>query len=390
MSYVSLNPPSKTRYEALGQAHEALIRELDAVLDYDDFNAAAALQAKMLPIQRERAAIETIEFGKDGRAHRKCGGPTPPTDPHVAETFAALSGAYRAALAVHADAYPVPPAHRTTFAHEMNWERSLTSVERASIERLERAGSFASVGSLAQVANGADCAVARGAVMFRPGWLALMQAALFGPGSITPSGSRPGSAAGSRPGTPHRPPTPFRPGSATVLSVNWSRTWIRGCMAAVADESARVVPRINIEANEIDVGAPGSGRLDRRWRRENCGLWTGYDKLRALREREGPQRAQPSPPRIVYVGDSPTDLGCLVAADVGICMRGREGRDEPSEARELKRVLDRIGAAACLHISAFQEDPWDERVLRPRNGALVLYWARDFQEIVDSPLFAQQ
>jgi hypothetical protein len=112
------------------------------------------------------------------------------------------------------------------------------------------------------------------------------------------------------------------PENLHILSVNWSRRFIAGCLAPIQPTS--------IVANElagIDGGVASSGEIV-------GGVVSSSDKLRhleAIREQ--------SDGMIVYVGDSWPDIECLVAADVGICIRDIE---MGSAQRKLAEALERL------------------------------------------------
>jgi len=70
----------------------------------------------------------------------------------------------------------------------------------------------------------------------------------------------------------------------------------------------------------------------------------------------------------VYVGDSWTDIECLLAADLGICIR-----DSPmgSSQAKLAEALTRLGIS-CLRLKDYKDaDEWG------------VVWASDFAEICD-------
>lgn len=77
--------------------------------------------------------------------------------------------------------------------------------------------------------------------------------------------------------------------------------------------------------------------------------------------------------RSVYVGDSPTDLACLLKADVGICVRDGV---MTGEQRELRGILERIGVQ-CLHVGEFEDRQLGD-------GSKRLWWAGDFDEVCQS------
>lgn len=92
------------------------------------------------------------------------------------------------------------------------------------------------------------------------------------------------------------------------------------------------------------------------------------DKLHYLQEsrKVNPYMMKPIP--IVYIGDSWTDFECLLAADLGICIRS-----DPitSSQKKLKNSLKRVGIR-CPHIEQWKDaDDW------------YVMWALDFDEIKD-------
>ncbi|KAI4138677.1 MAG: hypothetical protein LQ340_008049, partial [Diploschistes diacapsis] len=169
--------------------------------------------------------------------------------------------------------------------------------------------------------------------------------------------------------------------------------------------------RLRVMANEIDPS--GSGRLSRtrgaadkgeyriHWpegaaANQKPGLWTAKHKLdvmRAVLEQlygESDIRADgwdgmDGRNRVcsVYVGDSPTDLMCLIEADVGICIRDDEAGK--GEQVELKDALERC-AVRCLPITEYRSG---NRGLEGECGK-TLWWAKDFHEIEDALFQAGQ
>ncbi|KAK5011470.1 hypothetical protein LTR28_002328 [Elasticomyces elasticus] len=135
---------------------------------------------------------------------------------------------------------------------------------------------------------------------------------------------------------------------------------------------------MNIMANEIeglDEPEGSNGQLSKNGR---GGIRTSADKLERLRFIQRPTDSAKSPelcaesaPSIVYVGDSATDLECILAADVGICIR-----DEPmgTGQKELAATFDRLGVAV-LHINECQATN--------TSATPLVWWARDLQEIAN-------
>ena len=218
----------------------------------------------------------------------------------------------------------------------------LKSVERASIERIEASGILRGVGT-EEVDGAAGHVVRNGSVRLRKGYAGLFERV-----------QRDGGEVG-------------------ILSVAWSRRFIYGVIAGWArcEERHRVkMEDVDVRANEI--AEDGSGRLDRVFGADG-GIWTAGDKVRVMHEVEATVYGEASVLRTIYVGDSSTDLPCLLKADVGICMR-----DEAmtGEQRGLQETLERI-EVECLHVCMFEDEQEDD-------GNKRLWWARDFDEVCQS------
>lgn len=169
-----------------------------------------------------------------------------------------------------------------------------------------------------------------------------------------------------------------------ILSVAWSPDWIWGVLEAGARAvgyedgvGVRVVCNDVLRSGERD--GEGNGDGDKEWEQ---GLYVAADKLRMMRTlaasastlgaRDEGEREMERP-WIIYIGDSITDLECLLEADVGIVIRDEGALG--SEQRELKEVLGRAGIGTYW-IGEFGEvQTGEERVL---------WWARDFEEVVGS------
>lgn len=193
-----------------------------------------------------------------------------------------------------------PAESRRTLEEERRFLEGLRGVERASVERVEAAGVFRGLDRGVLVRDAAKA----GGVM-KEGWREAVTGVVA------------------------------RGGSAVVVSVGWSRAWIRECLVGVEDET-RV--RVRVVANEFVVGGEDgrmSGWLDRWFGGEDGGIWTAGDKVRVVRGfTGGGPRAEEEEEEalVVYVGDSVTDLLCLLEADVGVVF-----------GRKLDDVCGRLG-----------------------------------------------
>ena len=262
------------------------------------------------------------------------------THPTLHPGLTPLSTAYSHDLSAHDAAYVPAPADRTTVAQELTYLNNLRAVERRSVERVEAAGIFRGVAA-------ADVDVAAKDLGMRPGCLRAGFADL-----VRNVQQRVG-------------------GVVTVVSVAWSRRFIRGVLlaACVRAEGVRV-DEVDVRANEIVDD--GSGRLDRVFGGADGGVWTAGDKARVMAAVAVGGGGDLSATRTVYVGDSSTDLACLLQADVGICIRDQV---MTAEQQCLQGTLERIGVE-CRHVAGF-----DGRV---EDGRKRLWWAGDFDQVCRS------
>ena len=157
-----------------------------------------------------------------------------------------------------------------------------------------------------------------------------------------------------------------------VLSVAWSPAWIYGVLEAAGYEGMLGELGVNVVCNDVLLGEGGEQ-----------GLYVAADKLRSMRTlvasatvSEGLGGGEGGKPWIIYIGDSVTDLECLLEADVGIVIRD-EGASMGfgSEQRGLKEVLGRAGVGTYWLGEFGEVQTGEERVL---------WWARDFEEVVRS------
>ncbi|KAJ9663467.1 hypothetical protein H2201_005675 [Coniosporium apollinis] len=276
------------------------------------------------------------------------------------DPWAPITSAYADDYAAHARSYRPETAARTTLAAEAAWLASLKEVEERSVRRVEEAGVFRGV-TVRDVEDGAKEVMEKGDVELRRGW----------EGVFLLGGER-GALVEGRAGAVGL--------DVSIVSVNWSATFIRACLlhaaaraegrdAALRDKLREAVKQVRIIANEIEgLNDPegSSGMLNKK---DEDGIRTSSDKLRCMQQiRQGQEERL-----VVYVGDSPTDLECLTAADVGVCIR-----DDPmsSAQKELAKTLDRI-SDTCAELSAVR----DVKTLDLKNNTL--YWARDLEEVVE-------
>lgn len=250
-------------------------------------------------------------------------------------------------------------------------------MERESYERVEGSGVFKNVRA-EDMLQGAEAAVKGGQLRMRDGWTRVM-------------------------GMARRRGDDGRGGKVGVVSVGWSGEFIRGCLRTAlvelleASESGERgqgvesevdIKDIVIRANEILGGEEGkmSRYFEENGRGGTGGVWTARDKRRVMMEmllRREQGRRERDGSMAVYVGDSPTDLECLLAADVGICMR--EEGEMSGEQRALEETLQRTGTE-CQWIGDMKPTDLGVRSTDYWNTKQ-LWWTTNFDQICDSYLF---
>ncbi|KAL8726749.1 MAG: hypothetical protein Q9181_005943 [Wetmoreana brouardii] len=271
-----------------------------------------------------------------------------------------ISEAYAHDYQSHESAYAPSALKRTSIREELTWLESLRDVEQKSMERVEATGVFRGVGAN-DVRKGAEQSVRRGEVLPRKGWARVVEKVVGGKGMVG------------------------------VVSVGWSAEFIRACLSAAVAQSQIVmsnmhVGAVDVRANEIVGGE--TGELDRYFeevgRGGEGGVWTARDKRKAMQETAESLGTGKS--LVVYVGDSTTDFECLLAADVGICVKDED--EVTGEQKGLEQMLKRIG----IRSRWIGDMGPDDMAARPGEsdwpGAKTLWWTRDFDEICDSPLLS--
>ena len=177
-----------------------------------------------------------------------------------------------------------------------------------------------------------------------------------------------------------------------IISVGWSEVFIKACLEVAGGEKAMVEEGgegyVAVFANEVDGSGDGSVIPGA----EGGGLMlTSGDKEWVVRRLEKSYREQWKGSSVavvsVYVGDSVTDLGGLMACDVGVCVRDGENR-ESGEQRELRETLERIGVEVRW---IGEMKAGDLEGLEKRRGddeeKKVVWWAKGLEEVVESPLY---
>lgn len=217
----------------------------------------------------------------------------------------------------------------TTVQEERRLLQSLKSVEQASLARVSASGIFADL-TQKLLEEGASNVINSKKVEIRNGFADFLQ---------------------SKQTRSHD--------TLDLLSVNWSRHFISSCLKAAGvsiDKSSIYANELDgIESNHVSQGkiSPENG--------SEMTIISSSDKLEYLTH----LREQDNRP-IIYMGDSWTDIECLLEADLGICIRG-----EPigSPQKKLAERLESLGVH-CPHLSDWREaDEWQ------------VVWAKDFAAV---------
>ncbi|KXH62297.1 hypothetical protein CNYM01_11772 [Colletotrichum nymphaeae SA-01] len=221
----------------------------------------------------------------------------------------------------HVSTYLPIADDRSSLEDELAFLRGLKEVEMRSVQRVESSGIFRGI-SLEHLTLAGETCRKEGRIKLRDGFAELMSAARE------------------------------KGWSVAVVSVNWSRSFIKGVLS---DYSVDVV------ANEIELNGSISGPEAAGSPTRQASLMTCEDKLRALRTLAA-RRGVEDVGTLVYFGDSTTDIECLLAT------RGVVISSNPES--NLMKTLRRIG----------YQVPKVEDVRAPGGTA----WASTFSEILES------
>ncbi|KAK0716990.1 hypothetical protein B0T26DRAFT_751115 [Lasiosphaeria miniovina] len=161
-----------------------------------------------------------------------------------------------------------------------------------------------------------------------------------------------------------------------LVSVNWSGAFVEGVLGETPARFAAGM-RVN-EVSWPDGRITGPSPLSPAEHGESPPppLLTAGDKLAAFQSLKRASAAEEDEERsrevVVYVGDSVTDLACLLDADVGVVMVDGDGDKADSK---LLQTLRRLGLTVPRVVEGGISSPL------PR-----LVWARDFDDILRSKM----
>ncbi|TAQ88881.1 hypothetical protein B7494_g2816 [Chlorociboria aeruginascens] len=238
----------------------------------------------------------------------------------------------------HIENDTLPKETRDTLEKEIDFQRSLREVEHRSFNRVSNSGIFKEVSQKNWEEAGMNL-VRNGNVHIRRGFEEFTQSVMRANGNWG------------------------------IVSVNFSSCFIRGVLRAGIGND---VDDIQILANYADkdgiLRGPGSDRSQ-----YGSVMATSDSKLAAMKQLLRSWNLDASS-RVVYIGDSGTDIECLTGiGTVGIVM-SEDG--ESSLMKTLRRIQIDV-----LHIEEYRFADMLSRTKR------LLYWARDFGEIIASPFW---
>ncbi|GKU00611.1 hypothetical protein FLAG1_02932 [Fusarium langsethiae] len=226
--------------------------------------------------------------------------------------------AYVADYRHYQENHPSPEDTRTCVDQEFEFLSGMKDVEEASLQRIAESHIFEGLDAETLSQAGAD-AVKAGRIKIRDGFTDVMRLVAD------------------------------RDWSVSVISVNWSRSFLRGAL---------LPHTLDIIANEPAMDGTITGPEFFNGRMTNA-----REKKEALKhlikEKDG---------KVIYFGDSTTDMECLLSGGVVI-----SDDEESSLLKALKRIKVNVP-----HVSEKSE------------GDGKVKWARDFREVLDSGLLNEQ
>lgn len=327
----------------------------------------------------DHLAAFAVEFQEKQKEHKSSSDSNVDWDGHWKE----IVDNYLADHRDHKAAYSPAEDARTTLDHELEFIRSLHGVDCRSIKRLRDAGLFAGMSPAPEEH------------LFEAGQKAADE------GFSSKKGEEDKDSVRVRPGFSRflRETSTNRKWPVSIVSVNWSDAWIQGVLSREDDGGpGDDGPAIRVFANKVTE----SGAIIPNFRRKDATTAVGEDhehddnvpfascsdKVEALEtavaEAEAASGSSSIDDAVLYMGDSVTDLECLVLAGSkraggggGIAIANGDG---PATSK-LIQTLVRLGYEVP-HVSE------SKRFQRPRSedegDAPRLAWARDYEEILAS------
>lgn len=162
---------------------------------------------------------------------------------------------------------------------------------------------------------------------------------------------------------------------ADVISVGWSGEFIRHAIGHRSDQ-AQAGELIKVYANEVEMAADdiGTGKLTKSAPLSlldldepvRGGIRTGMHKLDIM------HALAPTTSTTVYVGDSSTDLPCLVNAHYGLLIKPSDQFEQSSINQTLQRVHPPISKLYKHHDEFVKQHSVQESKDKQRNGGVLI------------------
>lgn len=252
--------------------------------------------------------------------------------------------AYTNDFRLHSKAYSPTDSERRNVNEEIEWLNSLEHIEQASFDRAREAGIFDEVSNEDMIQE-VRRAIKQHELQLRPNCAEVCHAMFLHNQEF-------GLLA-----------------NVHVLSVNWSASFIRFVLNATPIFSSyhglEWFRSLMVHANEL----PGMYEMHSHWDIVHH-IRTSSDKVKILKALAPKEQCES-----IYVGDSATDLECLLAADIGICVR-----DDPmgSGQKALADTCDRL-SIGVLRLAELQKRQTTNQ--ETKNSDKTLYFIKDFSEL---------
>lgn len=259
------------------------------------------------------------------------------------ETWRNIIAKYSEDYGAHVQSYRPELKDRTGLREEILFQRSLGGVELRSFNRVSESGIFKGITHSEWEDAGRDAVRRKEDVIIRPGFIELVE-------QMKNSDAKWG-----------------------ILSVNFSASFIRGVMCAALGEEGGSQTQIISNISEEDGYVRGP-KLDTGESHDSL-MTTSGDKLAVMKKllaRWGvPAASSQNLSKIIYFGDSGTDIECLTEDGVTGVALSEDGNSK------LLKTTERIGVRAH-HIQTYNGG-------KGTHGEI--WWAKDFHEVLRSSLF---
>lgn len=226
---------------------------------------------------------------------------------------------------------------RRTLNEEVRYYRGLREIEERSFRRVSDSGLFKGI-SKEDWKGGGRQAVEKGDVVVRKGFKSFLERVKEGGGVLG------------------------------IISVNFSSSFIRGVVVASSGPKREETDVLANESGEDGVLVGPKSESRGVIATSDAKLASMKDILKSWNSRVSMETSRP-----IYIGDSGTDIECLMEPGVIGIVISDDGHSS------LMQTLQRIGVEV-VHIGDYGDN---------ESAGERRYWARDFEEILQSSVFTQ-